>query len=351
MSRASQPQHPGGGSSHSQNGQLILHPQAHPQSSHHSSHPASAAGATGHQPTAQPSLHTPGGGARHVRFASPDPGLPLSAHPGVNPNAGQAPFGQNYPGQGGQNYYANPPPAMGPPAQQPPPAYPYYQQYGGAPARPARWQDRPIEVALPNSLVFHCNRADILFHLPATRQEPFGRRLYPYAYLAPANRTPAAEDGLRHLFRQLEQYRLQAIPVRLFDRAADLLDRADCARAGYYAASRLFVGLCAVLDKEWGLGCSDALLNQIDEFALFLMEGYDAAFNQPRVLVDLLNAYSQVFQPSTPRHLQTVRAVWRALPLFARSMVAQSLWGRTATAPKTSSRSAFVRILRDMSLF
>lgn len=246
--------------------------------------------------------------------------------------------------------------------------YPYYYPDGGGgggggfgyvPAayprapplrRPVRWQDRPIEVVLSNKLVFHCNREDIIHHLPATRQDPFGRRLYPSAYLAPANRTPIAEEGLRHLFRSLELYRLQQYPVRLFDRAADLLDRGDDARKAYMDACQLFCGLCAALCKEWGLGCSDALLLQFDEFVVVLMQGYDPAYNHPRVLVDLMNSYSQVFHPGIPRHVAALRTAWRALPLYARSAMAASLWGRTAAAPRTSSRVAFVRILRDMSI-
>ncbi|KAK8128908.1 hypothetical protein PG984_010016 [Apiospora sp. TS-2023a] len=216
------------------------------------------------------------------------------------------------------------------------------------PRRPTRWQDRPVEVVLSNKLVFHCNREDIIHHLPATRQDPFGRRLYPSAYLAPANRTPIAEEGLRHLFRSLELYRLQNYPVRLFDRAADLLDRGDDARKAYAEACRIFCGLCAALDKEWGLGCSDDLLSQFDEFLVVLMQGYDPAFNHPQVLVDVMNSYSQVFNPMNPRHVTALRAAWRSIPLYAQSAMAASLWGRTATAPRTSSRAAFVRILRDM---
>ncbi|KAK8081032.1 hypothetical protein PG997_008850 [Apiospora hydei] len=288
----------------------------------------------------------------------------------------RTPFNQYYVGQGvAYNYSPNAPPPAQPPVQQPPPpGYPYpyyYQQYGGgggggfyyqaaaAPAAasapkpqiPSRWQPRPVEVVISNKIIFHCNRQDILFHFPATRQDPFGRRLYPQSYLAPPNRTPASQEGLRDIFQQFEQFRLTDAPVRLFDRAADLLDRGDDARVAYYEACKIFVGICTALDKEWGLGASDDLLRQIDEFVLVLMEGYDAAWNSPKLLVDLLNTYSQVFQPSSLRHVQTVRGVWRAVPLYARSLVAQSMWGRTALAPKTSSRSAFVRILRDMSLY
>ncbi|KAK8119835.1 uncharacterized protein PG998_004461 [Apiospora kogelbergensis] len=257
----------------------------------------------------------------------------------------------------------NPPPGQPPnlPPIQPPPPYPSYPYqpysggyYGSAAAtpapKPARWQDRPVEVVLPDNVVFHCYREDILFHFPATRQDPFGRRLYPTTYLARPNNSPVAHAGLRLIFRLFEQWRLRGTPVRLFDRVADLLDRSADARRAYYDACRAFIGVCAALDKEWGLGCSDELLRQVDEFVLVLMQGYDPAYNSPAVLVGLINAYSQVFQPSTPRHVQTVRAVWRALPLYARSATAADLWGRTAAAPKTSSRSAFMRILRDMSL-
>ncbi|KAK8052373.1 hypothetical protein PG993_003758 [Apiospora rasikravindrae] len=398
MSNAGHSQHPGNGS------QLILHPsqsgaqhpsyhstpQANPQSSAHSSHAPSAdsttfAGVIGHPTASQAGPQVPGRGSRHVHFASPDPGSPTpSSDPSAHPGAGQSPFNQYYVGQGRvYNYNPNSPPPAQPPFQQPPapPAYPYpyYQQYGGggggggggglyyrvapaaapAPAAvpapkpriPARWQTRPVEVVVTNKDVFHCNRQDILFHFPATRQDPFGRRLYPHSYLAPPNRTPASEEGLKDIFRCFEDFRLRNVPVRLFDRAADILDRGDNARQAYYEACTVFVGICTALDKEWGLGASDDLLQQIDEFVMVLMEGYDAAWNSPRLLVDLLNTYSQVFQPSSLRHVQTVRGIWRAVPSYARSAVAQSMWGRTATAPKTSSRSAFVRILRDMSLY
>ncbi|KAK8033763.1 hypothetical protein PG991_003161 [Apiospora marii] len=400
MSHPDHSHHSGGSSVHNQAGQLVRYssqPAAHRSSQRPNAHGNSQPDpqASRHSPQVPSSLgyirasqldpHIPDRGSRRVHFADANsssvhpPGSPPGGLP-IHPNSAPPPYESGLFGQaGGNNFFGNPPPGgppISPPGQPaivlpgqppagppPPPAYPYYYQGGGGgggfyyvaaaraapPRRPAaRWQDRPVEVVLSNELVFHCNRADITYHLPGTRQDPFGRRLYPASYLAPANRTPIAEEGLRHLFRSLELYRLQSQPVRLFDRAADLLDRADDARKAYSEACRLFCGLCAALDKEWGLGCSDELLLQFDEFVVVLMQGYDPACDRPRVLVDLLNSYSQVFHPGDARHVQALRRAWRALPLYARSGMAASLWGRTATAPRTSSRAAFVRMLRDM---
>ncbi|KAK8867451.1 hypothetical protein PGQ11_006029 [Apiospora arundinis] len=375
MSHPGQSQHGGAGGSVHPNSQLILHPsqagphhshpQAIPQASTHSTHPSRGnPGAPSHPPTAlPPSANAAATGSRRVRFSSPNISSSLYPEPSSSPNLGVPPAGYNY---GVNSPPAQPPsqPPILPPVQQPPGGYPlypsqpytwgYYRPAAAAPQTPpapARWQNSSVEVVLPNNVLFHCYRDDILFHFPAMRQDPFGRRLYPTTYLARQNNTLVAHEGLENIFRLFEQWRLRGTPVRLFDRAADLLDRSNNARQAYCEACRAFIGACAALDKEWGLGCSDDLLRQVDEFVLILMQGYDPAYNSPAVLVGLINAYSQVFQPSTPRHVQTVRSVWRALPLYARSAVAASLWGRTAAAPKTSSRSAFMRILRDMSLF
>jgi hypothetical protein len=210
---------------------------------------------------------------------------------------------------------------------------------------------------------FHCDRDDLLRHFPALRQEPFGRKIWVLDYIRAGPSTAAVvAPVLPHLFRGLERHRVAGAPLELFERADDLLDRTTDSRRGFAAVARFFVGVCCALAKEGGLGCSEAILDQVDEFVVGLLEmrevplprpgggGGGAATVDDCCCRDIVVAYSKVFQPSAPRHMDTLRRVWRLTPSRVRVRISAELVEMCASTVGTTSPQVFFRALRDLSL-
>ncbi|KAI1266973.1 hypothetical protein F5Y18DRAFT_425529 [Xylariaceae sp. FL1019] len=215
------------------------------------------------------------------------------------------------------------------------------------PRNPYLIRDRPVNVVLqPGARGYLCNRADIMEHLPNTRTTPFGRTFCPI--IAYQNMGPSAFEALAALFSGLERYRATGCQLYLFENARHWL---------FYENSRafpqcyeFFIGACNALDSEYGLGCSDALLQQIDEFAIDLMYSHDfGQFNRPR-LVTFFMAYSKVFQPSTQRHMDTLRELYNSVPVQIRSALVAQLAGYLDARSQRSNPNVMFRAMRDMSM-
>ncbi|KAI1497847.1 hypothetical protein F5X99DRAFT_395362 [Biscogniauxia marginata] len=208
-------------------------------------------------------------------------------------------------------------------------------------------RDRPVTVILERGGVYLCNRADILQQLPNTRQHPFGRTLYPN--IGPDNETDSALDALHYIFRGLEMYRMTGTSMYLFERAQAFLYRDN--EACYQSAFDFFLGVCAALDSEHGLGCSDELLQQIDEFAMDLMDAHELDFfNRAEHLMVFFISYSKVFQPTTPRHLDTLRALYNSVPVFHRARLMEGISRALQNNPRRSNVHTMFRAMRDMGM-
>ncbi|CAJ2512442.1 Uu.00g054570.m01.CDS01 [Anthostomella pinea] len=205
----------------------------------------------------------------------------------------------------------------------------------------------PVKVMLDEGGQYLCNRADILEHLPNTRQAPFGRTLEPR--IAVQNQIPAALEALHQLFRGLEQYRTTGTPLYMFERARAMLNR-DTEYA-WYQCFDFFVGTCAALDSEFGLGCSEELLQQIDEFAIDLMYTHElGTLDHRNPLLDFFVAYAKVFQPTTPRHLDTLRELWNCVPAEPRAWLMVDLAQVMDWRAQRSNVNAMFRAMRDMGM-
>ncbi|KAI5923557.1 hypothetical protein F4810DRAFT_667921 [Camillea tinctor] len=144
-------------------------------------------------------------------------------------------------------------------------------------------------------------------------------------------------------------YRMTGTPLYLFERARAFLQR-DI-EACYQSAFDFFIGVCAALDSEHGLGCSDELLQQIDEFALDLMDSHDLDFfDKPEHLMVFFISYSKVFQPTTPRHLETLRTLYNSIPVFHRSRLMEGISRALQNNPRRSNVHAMFRAMRDMGM-
>lgn len=242
----------------------------------------------------------------------------------------------------------------GPPGPPSPPGAPGQAQSGasiyiGRPPRTGATQR--VEVVCSENCSFVCDRDDVLYHFPAARRHPFGRTLHVKQYLAPRRRTLAAAQAARHVFRALDVYRRQGVALRLFARARDMLERSHDAARAYAEACGLFGGVCALLDPEQGLGASEELLAQTDEFVVELAGLWDPACDGPAALAHLLNAYAHVFRPSTAGRLATLRAVWAQIPAALKAAMVASLFSHPAAAHRTTAgNNPLVRTLRDLGL-
>ncbi|KAI1485256.1 hypothetical protein F5X96DRAFT_660835 [Biscogniauxia mediterranea] len=282
-----------------------------------------------------PPISSPGGTTRRrLPPGEPPPGGPS---PGGRPTGGPPRYGPPCgPPDGPPRWY---PPS---PNMRPPMSYPPFE-YSSRPML----RDRPVMVVLEKGGVYLCSRADILQHLPNTRQNPFGRTLSPN--IGPENETESALDALHSIFRGLEMYRMTGTPLYLFERARAFLQR-DI-EACYQSAFDFFLGVCAALDSEHGLGCSDELLQQIDEFALDLMDSHDLDFfDKPEHLMVFFISYSKVFQPTTPRHLETLRTLYNSIPVFHRSRLMEGISRALQNNPRRSNVHAMFRAMRDMGM-
>ncbi|KAI0131775.1 hypothetical protein BJ170DRAFT_591759 [Xylariales sp. AK1849] len=151
----------------------------------------------------------------------------------------------------------------------------------------------------------------------ATRQDPFGALFWPVQYIAPQNRTWMTAEAVKHIFRGLETYRTNGQPFELFERADDMLEKSSRSDVGF--------------KQDGGLGCSDELLQQIDDFAIGLME----LWHHPKSAYEILVSYSRVFQPSTPHHMDTLRKIWNSVPNMLKPKLAHDLMVHGSRPPRT----------------
>lgn len=213
-----------------------------------------------------------------------------------------------------------------------------------------------IEVQLPRGPIYLCDRSDLLAHFPNIRHRLTGRTLHVEDYITGPNRTALAEDALHHVFRAFELRRVAGLSVDLFERARDLLRSTAGSRQShdrdefFGSAFDLFVGICQALDSEGGLGCSDDVLAQIDDFALELKGAADFGPWNYHTLEGLFAAYSKVFQPSTPKHMDTLRFLWKAIDIDLKARLMTELSRELAFHPQRSNAHVMYRALSDMDM-
>ncbi|KAI8631899.1 hypothetical protein F5Y19DRAFT_378637 [Xylariaceae sp. FL1651] len=209
-------------------------------------------------------------------------------------------------------------------------------------------RDRPVIVLLePGARGYVCNRADILEHLPNTRHTPFGRTFQPR--IARQHQSQSTLDALHALFHGFERYRATGTPYYLFESARDWLYHEPT--LGFQGCFNFFIGVCTALDSELGLGCSDELLQQIDEFAVDLMYSHEIGFFAGnRRILDFFIAYSKVFQPTTQRHLDTLRELYNLIPGQLRARLVVHLTAMLDAMPQRSNANAMFRTMRDLGM-
>ncbi|KAI1332417.1 hypothetical protein F5Y16DRAFT_177586 [Xylariaceae sp. FL0255] len=208
-------------------------------------------------------------------------------------------------------------------------------------------RDRPVFVSLgPTIRPLVCNRGDILDHFPNTRQEPFGRTFVPR--IGRRNLNSGTVSALKVIFQGLEQFRLTGAPLYIFESARDLLNHRN--REYFRHAFFFFFSVCMVLDTEYGLGCSDAILQQIDEFAIDLIYSHELGMFDLRMLFEFFLAYSRVFQPTTQRHLDTLRELFSMIPVGLRSRLLFAFSDALQQMPRRSNAHVMFRTMRELSM-
>ncbi|RYP52799.1 hypothetical protein DL770_011010 [Monosporascus sp. CRB-9-2] len=211
-------------------------------------------------------------------------------------------------------------------------------------------QDGAIEVQLPQGLAYVCNRADLLEHLPNIRHRLVGCVLRVGDLIARPNRTALVVDALPHIFRGFELHRTTGLKVDLFERARNHLHNGRNVDEFLVQAVNAFIGVCEALDSEGGLGCSDDLLGQIDEFVVELKEEAHFGPWNYRALEGLFAAYSKVFQPNMPRHMYTLRALWGAIDIRLRARLMTELSRELDRHSQRSNIQAMYRALSDINM-
>ncbi|KAI2641256.1 hypothetical protein GGS21DRAFT_487596 [Xylaria nigripes] len=173
----------------------------------------------------------------------------------------------------------------------------------------------PVLVSLePGAKDYVCERMGILQHIPNTRHTPFGRTFHPHFALKHW-RQPVLE-ALHALFHGLERYRATGTRLYLFERARDWLEE---------------------------------LLQQIDEFAIDLMNSHELSFfTGNRRLPDFFMAYSTIFQPTTRRHIDTLRELDSSVPRFVCGRLVTHLTAVLDTGCRRSNLNAMFRTMRDL---
>ena len=236
----------------------------------------------------------------------------------------------------------------------------------------------PVEVRLPRpgkyptEPVYLCDRADLLEPLPNIRHRLAGGVLHVDQFITWWNRSEYSEEALHHIFRSFQLRRTSGLSVDIFERARDLLQHhhhnsssghghghnssrsggaSESSGSSYEIAFDVFVGVCQALDAEGGLGCSEDLLGQVEEFALELKRrGHFGPWNC-HTLVSLFAAYAKVFRPSTPRHMHALRALWRGLDIQLKAMLMDDLARSLDWRDQRSNAHAIYRALSDMEAF
>ncbi|KAH9889606.1 hypothetical protein F4778DRAFT_383930 [Xylariomycetidae sp. FL2044] len=215
------------------------------------------------------------------------------------------------------------------------------------PASGSAIRSLPVVVTVGPNIRHLCNRTDILEHLPNTRSTPFGRRLNSEDFIPPRHRR-LCRRALSHIFDGLAEYRRSGTPLYVFEKTRDLLIHDH--HKPFAEALDMFVGVCNALDSEYGLGCSDALLQQVDEFAIDLMHAHSTGFFNPLRLMAFFRSYSKVFQPTTPRHLDTLRTLWHSVPINYRVHVMRDFAQSLNRMSRRSNVHAMFRAMQDMGM-
>ncbi|RYP53342.1 hypothetical protein DL768_001699 [Monosporascus sp. mg162] len=183
-----------------------------------------------------------------------------------------------------------------------------------------------------------------------SRHRLVGRMLQVGDLIARPNRTALVVDALPHIFRGFELHRTTGLKVDLFERARNHLHNARNVDEFLVHAVNAFIGVCEALDSEGGLGCSNDLLGQINEFVVELKEEVHFGPWNYRALEGLFAAYSKVFQPSTPRHMYTLRALWGAIDIKLRARLMTELSRELDRHSQRSNVQAMYRALSDMNM-
>ncbi|RYP37039.1 hypothetical protein DL767_003102 [Monosporascus sp. MG133] len=144
--------------------------------------------------------------------------------------------------------------------------------------------------------------------------------------------------------------RVSRLKVDLFERARNHLHNSRNVDEFLVHAVNAFIGVCEALDSEGGLGCSDDLLGQIDEFVVELKEEAHFGPWNYRALEGLFAAYSKVFQPNMPRHMYTLRALWGAIDIKLRARLMTELSKELDRHSQRSNIQAMYRALSDMNM-
>ena len=245
---------------------------------------------------------------------------------------------------------------------------PYFWRLQAQPPCPTGWQGvlgRPlgsetpqtepfVEVRLPRAdkyltePVYLCDRADLLEHFPNIRHRMSGGVLYVEHFITRWNRSQFSQEALHHIFRSFQLRRTSGLTVDIFERARDLLHSGHSGEEFYEIAFDIFVGVCHALDAEGGLGCSEDLLAQVEEFALELKGRGNFGPWNCHTLVSLFAAYSKVFRPTTPRHMDALRALWRSTDIQLKAMLMADLANSLDWHDQRSNAHAMYRALSDM---
>lgn len=227
---------------------------------------------------------------------------------------------------------------------------------------------RVVEVILPDS-VYICYSDDLKKHLPHARDFGLDRGspvLFPLeSMLHEAGAggeyggymVAVVADALHNMFRAFERVRGAGTTVDLFDKASALLTYGSNGRGCFRTSFDLFVGTCAALDSEKGLGCSEELLRQLGTFALQLRASPHPASRQhgtawPIGTVEALFAsYSKVFRAGAPAHsMDTLRSLWESLDLDLKGRLMREMAVEMRCHPRHSNVHTMYRALHDMGL-
>ncbi|RYP04902.1 hypothetical protein DL764_004172 [Monosporascus ibericus] len=144
--------------------------------------------------------------------------------------------------------------------------------------------------------------------------------------------------------------RVLRLKVDLFERARNHIHNSRNIDEVFVHAVNAFIGICEALDSEGGLGCSDDLLGQIDEFVVELKEEAHFGPWNYRALEGLFAAYSKVFQPNTPRHMYTLGALWGAIDIKLRARLMTGLSKELDRHSQRSNIQGMYRALTDMNM-
>ncbi|KAH6660981.1 hypothetical protein BKA67DRAFT_667946 [Truncatella angustata] len=117
------------------------------------------------------------------------------------------------------------------------------------------------------------------------------------------------------------------------------------------AVAHIFGGLESYRINR-GLGCSEEILDQINEFVVGMLEMFEPECPTPELLYrNIVVSYSKVFQPNTDSHLETLRQVWNLVPMEIKVMILTELVQiANSTASGASSPQIFFKTLKELSV-